>query len=66
MDWPERLRVEEALFELEFAVGQDPDYGAVAGPGRASPIDVFGQEYLVYWLVADDEILFCGLTLPLP
>lgn len=66
LDWPDRLRVEEALFEVEFAVGQDVEFGTPAGPGRAAPIDVFGQEYLVYWIVTDDEILFCGLTLPLP
>lgn len=66
LSWPEQLRVEEALFELELAVGEDPDFGAEAGPGRAAPIDVFGQEYLVYWVVTDDEILFCGLTRPLP
>lgn len=66
LDWPDRLRVEEALFEVEFAVGQDMTYGAPAGPGRAAPIDVFGEEYLVYWIVTDDEILFCGLTRPRP
>lgn len=65
LSWPEQLRVEEALFEVEFAVGEDPNFGAEAGPGRAAPIDVFGQEYLVYWVVTKDEVLFCGLTRPL-
>ena len=58
----ERIRADDAIGELAYAISESSDIGEPVDVGYALPIDIFGQEYLVYWTVDDTAIEFYAIA----
>lgn len=60
-------RLDDAINLVEWAIAENEDFGIdvphqhVKGRCKAAAVDVWGEEWLVYWLISDDEVIFSAV-----